>query len=181
MVPLPDAPAVFDIEAIGLTNKANQTNHGLGIGNHPIGQATAFCIGVGVNPGAINPEEEIRRFEYKVEAGAQYAITQPVFDTEQLRDFIKAIEHVKIPIVAGIWPLVSYRNAEFLHNEVPGVRVTPSIMGRMCVASNVSKEAGRAEGLKIAPESLLEGLVLFQGVQVYAPFGTVTYALQILH
>jgi homocysteine S-methyltransferase len=179
MGPYPDATAVFDIDAIGLTNMVNKLNHGLDIGNNPIGQPTAFCIGVGVNPGAINLDEEIRRFEYKVEAGAQYAITQPVFDTDQLRDFIKAIEHVRIPIVAGIWPLVSYRNAEFLHNEVPGVRVTPSIMERMRAASAVSKEAGRDEGLKIARESLLEVRDLIQGVQVSAPFGNVKYALEV--
>src|SRR5712664_517408 len=179
MGPYPDATAVFDIDAIGLTNMVNKLNHGLDIGNNPIGQPTAFCIGVGVNPGAINLDEEIRRFEYKVEAGAQYAITQPVFDTDQLRDFIKAIEHVRIPIVAGIWPLVSYRNAEFLHNEVPGVRVTPAIMERMRAASAISKEAGRDEGLKIARESLLEVREIIHGVQVSAPFGNVKYALEV--
>jgi homocysteine S-methyltransferase len=179
MGPYPDATAVFDIDAIGLTNMVNKLNHGLDIGNNPIGEPTAFCIGVGVNPGAINLDEEIRRFEYKVEAGAQYAITQPVFDTDQLRDFIKRIEHVQIPIVAGIWPLVSYRNAEFLHNEVPGVRVTPSIMERMRGASAISKEAGRGEGLKIARESLLDVRDVIHGVQVSAPFGNVRYALEV--
>ena len=179
MGPYPDATAVFDIDAIGLTNMVNKLNHGLDIGDNPIGQPTAFCIGVGVNPGAINPEEELRRFEYKVEAGAQYAITQPVFDTDQLRDFIKSVEHVRIPIIAGIWPLVSYRNAEFLHNEVPGVRVTPAIMERMRDASAISKEAGRDEGLKIARESLQDVRDLIQGVQVSAPFGNVKYALEV--
>jgi methionine synthase / methylenetetrahydrofolate reductase (NADH) len=179
MGPYPDATAVFDIDAIGLTNMVTKLNHGLDIGNNPIGTPTAFCIGVGVNPGAINPDEEIRRFEYKVEAGAQYAITQPVFDTDQLLDFLKSIEHVRIPIIAGIWPLVSYRNAEFLHNEVPGVRVTPSIMERMRAASAISKEAGRDEGLKIARESLLEVREHIQGVQVSAPFGNVKYALEV--
>lgn len=179
MGPYPDATAVFDIDAIGLTNMVNKLNHGLDLGNNPIGEPTAFCIGVGVNPGAINLDEEIKRFEWKVEAGAQYAITQPVFDTEQLRDFLKRIEHVRIPIIAGIWPLVSYRNAEFLHNEVPGVRVTPSIMDRMRKASAISKEAGRDEGLRIARESLLEVRDEIQGVQVSAPFGNVKYALEV--
>ena len=179
MGPYPDATAVFDIDSIGLTNMVNKLNHGLDLGNNPIGEPTAFCIGVGVNPGAINLDEEIKRFEWKVEAGAQYAITQPVFDTDQLRDFINRIEHVRIPVIAGIWPLVSYRNAEFLHNEVPGVRVTPSIMERMRAASNVSKEAGRDEGLKIARESLLEVRDVIQGVQVSAPFGNVKYALEV--
>jgi len=179
MGPYPDATAVFDIDSIGLTNMVNKLNHGLDLGNNPIGEPTSFCIGVGVNPGAINLDEEIRRFEWKVEAGAQYAITQPVFDTNQLRDFLKRIDHVRIPIIAGIWPLVSYRNAEFLHNEVPGVRVTPSIMDRMRAASNISKEAGRDEGLKIARESLLEVRDEIQGVQVSAPFGNVKYALEV--
>ncbi|HWT03394.1 MAG TPA: bifunctional homocysteine S-methyltransferase/methylenetetrahydrofolate reductase [Pyrinomonadaceae bacterium] len=179
MGPYPDATAVFDIDAIGLTNMVNKLNHGLDLGNNPIGQPTAFCIGVGVNPGALNLDEEIKRFEWKVEAGAQYAITQPVFDTEQLVDFLKRIEHVRIPIVAGIWPLVSFRNAEFLHNEVPGVRVTPSIMERMRVASEKSKEAARDEGLKIARESLVEVKDSIQGVQVSAPFGNVRYALEV--
>jgi homocysteine S-methyltransferase len=179
MGPYPDATAVFDIDSIGLTNMVNKLNHGLDLGNNPIGEPTAFCIGVGVNPGAINLDEEIKRFEWKVEAGAQYAITQPVFDTDQLRDFLKRIEHVRIPIIAGIWPLVSYRNAEFLHNEVPGVRVTTSIMDRMREAAAISKEAGREEGMKIARESLLEVRDEIQGVQVSAPFGNVKYALEV--
>ena len=179
MGPYPDATAVFDIDSIGLTNMVNKLNHGLDLGNNPIGEPTAFCIGVGVNPGAINLDEELKRFEWKVEAGAQYAITQPVFDTDQLRAFLKRIQHVRIPIVAGIWPLVSYRNAEFLHNEVPGVRVTPSIMDRMRNASAISKEAGRDEGLRIARESLLEVREEIQGVQVSAPFGNVKYALEV--
>jgi methionine synthase / methylenetetrahydrofolate reductase(NADPH) len=179
MGPYPDATAVFDIDAIGLTNMVNKLNHGLDIGNNPIGEPTAFSIGVGVNPGAVNMDEELRRFEWKIEAGAEYAITQPVFDTQQLRDFLKRIEHCRIPIVAGIWPLVSFRNAEFLHNEVPGVQVTPEIMDRMRAASTISKEAGRDEGLKIARESLIEVRDLIQGVQVSAPFGNVKYALEV--
>ena len=179
MGPYPDATAVFDIDAIGLTNMVNKLNHGLDIGNNPIGEPTAFSIGVGVNPGAVNMDEELKRFEWKIEAGAEYAITQPVFDTDQLRDFLKRIEHCRIPIVAGIWPLVSFRNAEFLHNEVPGVHVTPEIMERMRAASAVSKEAGRDEGLKIARESLVEVRDVIQGVQVSAPFGNVKYALEV--
>jgi len=142
MGPYPDATAVFDIDSIGLTNMVNKLNHGLDLGNNPIGEPTAFCIGVGVNPGAINLDEEIKRFEWKVEAGAQYAITQPVFDTDQLRGFLKRIEHVRIPIIAGIWPLVSYRNAEFLANEVPGVVVPQSVLKRM--ERITDKDAARA-------------------------------------
>ncbi|HEX8636857.1 MAG TPA: bifunctional homocysteine S-methyltransferase/methylenetetrahydrofolate reductase [Pyrinomonadaceae bacterium] len=179
MGPFPDATAVFDIDSIGLTNMVNKLNHGLDLGNNPIGCPTAFSIGVGVNPGAINLEEEIRRFEWKVEAGAEYAITQPVYDTKQLRSFLKRIEHVRIPIVAGIFPFVSSRNAEFMHNEVPGVVVTQEILDRMRKASDISKEAARDEGLAIARESLTEVRDLIQGVQVSAPFGNVKYALQV--
>ncbi len=179
MGPYPDATAVFDIDAIGLTNMVNKLNHGLDLGNNPIGLPTAFSIGVGVNPGAVNLEEEIRRFEWKVEAGAEYAITQPVFDTEQLRSFLDKISHVKIPIVAGIWPLVSFRNAEFLHNEVPGVNVTPEILETMRIASDKSKEDAREAGIAIARESLNEVRDVIAGVQVSAPFGNVKYALQV--
>lgn len=179
MGPYPDATAVFDIDAIGLTNMVNKLNHGLDLGNNPIGKPTCFTIGVGVNPGAVNLDEEIKRFEWKVEAGAQYAITQPVFDTEQLREFLRRIEHTKIPIVAGIWPLVSFRNAEFLHNEVPGVNVTAEILDRMKIASDKGKEEAREEGIAIARESLLEVRDLIAGVQVSAPFGNVKYALQV--
>ena len=179
MGPYPDATAVFDIDAIGLTNMANKLNHGLDLGNNPIGKPTAFSLGVGVNPGAVNLEEEIRRFEWKVEAGAEYAITQPVFDTDQLRSFLDKISHVKIPIVAGIWPLISYRNAEFMHNEVPGVNVTAEILERMRVASEKSKEDARDEGIAIARESLRDVRDVIQGVQVSAPFGNVKYALQV--
>ncbi len=179
MGPYPDATAVFDIDSIGLTNMVSKLNHGLDLGNNPIGCPTSFCIGVGVNPGAINLDEEIKRFEYKVEAGAEFAITQPVFDVEQLRAFLARIEHVRIPVIAGIWPLVSYRNAEFLHNEVPGVRVTPDIMERMRVASDKGKEYGRDEGLQIARESLVAVRELIQGVQVSAPFNNVRHALEV--
>ncbi len=179
MGPYPDATAVFDIDAIGLTNMVNKLNHGLDLGNNPIGKPTAFSIGVGVNPGAVNMEEEIRRFEWKVEAGAEYAITQPVFDTEQLKRFLEMIEHVRIPIVAGIWPLISFRNAEFMHNEVPGVNVPADILERMRVASDESKEAARDMGIRIAREALTEVHDVIQGVQVSAPFGNVKYALQV--
>jgi homocysteine S-methyltransferase len=179
MGPYPDATAVFDIDSIGLTNMVNKLNHGLDLGNNPTGTPTSFCIGVGVNPGAVNLDEEIKRFEWKVEAGAEFAITQPVFDIEQLQDFLRRIEHLHIPVIAGIWPLVSYRNAEFLHNEVPGVRVTPSIMERMRVASEKGKDAARDEGLQIARETLLEVRETIQGVQVSAPFNNVRYALEV--
>lgn len=177
MGPYPNATAVFDIDSIGLTNMVNRLNHGLDPGGNPIGQPTKFVIGVGVNPGAIDLDHEIRRFEWKVEAGAEYAITQPVFDVKQLKDFLKRIEHCRIPIVPGIWPLTSFRNAEFLNNEVPGVSVPPEILERMRKAEDGA--AALKEGVKIAQEMLLEVREYVQGVQVSAPFGKIPHALEV--
>ena len=179
MGPYPEATAVFDIDAIGLTNLVNGLNHGLDPGGNAIGTPTRFAIGVGVNPAAIDPAHELRRFEWKVEAGAEYAITQPVFDVEQLERFLATIQHVRIPIIAGIWPLVSVRNAEFLANEVPGVSVPDSIIARMRRAGEGGKEAGLAEGIAIAREMLERVRPSVQGVQVSAPFGRVELALEV--
>jgi homocysteine S-methyltransferase len=179
MGPYPNATAVFDIDAIGLTNLVSQLNHGLDPGGNAIGAPTKFTIGVGVNPAALDPTQELKRFEWKVQAGAEYAITQPVFDVSQLEKFLGTIEHTRIPIVAGIWPLVSLRNAEFLANEVPGVVVPPQIIDRMRAASAKSKEHGVAEGIAIAREMLERVRPHVQGVQVSAPFGKVELALEV--
>ena len=179
MGPYPDATAVFDIDSIGLTNLVRNLNHGMDPGNNAIGAPTCFTIGVGVNPAAIDLAQEIKRFEWKVDAGAEYAITQPVFDADQLEKFLERIEHVRIPIVAGIWPLVSVRNAEFLANEVPGVSVPDAVIARMRRANEKSKEAAVAEGIAIAREMLARVRGSVQGVQVSAPFGKVELALQV--
>ncbi|MFP5501839.1 MAG: bifunctional homocysteine S-methyltransferase/methylenetetrahydrofolate reductase [Candidatus Sericytochromatia bacterium] len=178
MGPYPQATAVFDIDAIGLTNLVKRLNQGLDLGGNPVGSQTSFLIGVGVNPGALDLEHELKRFAWKVEAGAQYAITQPVFDPAQLLHFLERIEGFRIPIIAGIWPLVSYRNAEFMQNEVPGVVVPESVMERMRRAE--SGEAARREGIAIAREMLAEVRSQIQGVQVSAPFGKVPFALEVL-
>jgi methionine synthase I (cobalamin-dependent)/5,10-methylenetetrahydrofolate reductase len=180
MGPYPDATAVFDVDAIGLTNLITNLNRGLDPGDNPIGQPTRFAIGVGVNPVAIDPAEELRRFRWKVDAGAQFAITQPVFDAAQLELFFGRIGTPHIPIIAGIWPLVSVRNAEFLANEVPGVSVPEAIIARMRQANDKSKEHAVAEGIAIAREMLERVRPLVQGVQVSAPFGKVELALQVL-
>ena len=179
MGPYPDATAVFDIDAIGLTNLVANLNRGLDPGGNAIGQPTRFVIGVGVNPAAIDPAHEIRRFEWKVDAGAEFAITQPVFDPDQLERFLKKIAHARIPIVAGIWPLVSVRNAEFLANEVPGVAVPDAIIARMRRANEKSKEQAVAEGIAIAREMFERVREYVQGAQVSAPFGKVELALQV--
>ncbi len=181
MGPYPDATAVFDIDSIGLTNLVNRLNHGLDPGGNAIGSATSFTVGVGVNPGAMDTDYELNRFYWKVDAGAEYAITQPVFDADQLLRFIAELERrdIRIPIVAGIWPLVSVRNAEFLANEVPGVTVPDHVIRRMQVAQARSQEHALAEGVAIARELFHAVQPQVQGLQVSAPFGRVELALQV--
>jgi methionine synthase / methylenetetrahydrofolate reductase(NADPH) len=179
MGPYPDATAVFDVDAIGLTNLVHNLNQGLDPGGNQIGTPTRFAIGVGVNPAAIDLATEIRRFEWKVDAGAEFAITQPVFDPDQLERFLDRIAHVRIPIVAGIWPLTSLRNAEFMANEVPGVTVPPPTIERMRHANAISREHAIAEGIAIGREMLERVRPNVQGAQVSAPFGKVELALQV--
>jgi homocysteine S-methyltransferase len=173
----PDATAVFDVDAIGLVNIVNNLNSGLDIGANPLGCGTGFVIGVGANPGLSDLDEEIRRFEYKVQAGAEYAVTQPVFDLRLLEIFLKRIEHCRIPVVAGIWPLVSVRNAEFMKNELR-VSVPDSILERMARAQ--TPEGARAEGVAIAREMLLAVRQTVQGAQISAPQGRYTSAVDVL-
>ncbi|MFN8574002.1 MAG: bifunctional homocysteine S-methyltransferase/methylenetetrahydrofolate reductase [Gemmatimonadaceae bacterium] len=179
MGPYPDATAVFDIDSIGLTNLVHGLNRGLDPGGNAIGRPTSYVIGVGVNPAAIDLELELRRFQFKVEAGAEFAITQPVFDVQQLEQFLERLPATRIPIVAGIWPLVSVRNAEFLANEVPGVVVPEGVIARMRQANERSKEHAVAEGIAIAREMLEAVRGTVQGAQVSAPFGKVELALDV--
>jgi len=173
----PDATAVFDVDAIGLVNIVQNLNRGLDIGGNPIGVGTSFVIGVGANPGVPNLDEEIRRFEYKVEAGGEYAVTQPVFDLSLLETFLRHIEHCRIPVVAGIWPLVSVRNAEFMKNELR-VSVPNSILDRMARAK--TPEAAREEGIAIAREMLVAVRDMVQGAQISAPLGRYASAVDVL-
>jgi homocysteine S-methyltransferase len=180
MGPYPDATAVFDIDAIGLTNLVARLNRGLDPGHNAIGAPTKFVIGVGVNPAAPDLERELSRLHWKVEAGAEFAITQPVFDLEQLDKFLKRIEAFRLPVIGGIWPLVSLRNAEFLANEVPGVTVPAEILDRMRRASERGREQGLAEGVTIAREMLVAVRDRLSGAQVSAPLGKVPVALDVL-
>ncbi|HEX9981773.1 MAG TPA: bifunctional homocysteine S-methyltransferase/methylenetetrahydrofolate reductase [Thermoanaerobaculia bacterium] len=179
MGPYPEATAVFDIDSIGLTNMVNLMNHGLDLGSNPFGEPTCFTIGVGVNPGHLDLEYELRRLDWKVKAGAEYAITQPVFDARQLETFLDRIAPMQLPVVAGIWPLLSYRNAQFMNNEVPGVSVPDDVMERMRIASEKSREHGLREGVAIARETLERVRERVAGVQVSAPLGRVDLALQV--
>jgi homocysteine S-methyltransferase len=173
----PDATAVFDVDAIGLVNVVNRLNHGLDIGGNPIGASTGFTLGVAANPGVPDIDNEIRRFAYKVEAGAEYAITQPVFDMRLLEIFLRRIEEFRIPVIAGIWPLTSLRNAEFMKNDLR-VSMPDEIMARMAAAE--TPEAARAEGIRIAQEMLTAVQPMVQGVQVSAPFGRYALAIEVV-
>lgn len=174
----PDATAVFDVDSIGLTNVVSRLNHGGDIGGQPIGAPTAFHIGVSVNPSASNLDEELRRFEYKVEAGAEFVITRPVFDLGNFERFLARIESARLPVLAGVFPFESARNAEFIANEVPGARVPEALMERMRRADG--QDAAAAEGIAIAREIAhgLRGAV--QGVQVSTQAGNIDAALGVL-
>jgi methionine synthase / methylenetetrahydrofolate reductase(NADPH) len=173
----PDATAVFDVDAIGLVNIVHSLNRGMDLGGNPIGAGTGFVIGVGANPGLTDLDEEIRRFEFKVEAGAEYVVTQPVFDLRLLENFLRRIEHCRIPVIAGIWPLTSVRNAEFMKNELR-VSVPDSILDRMARAQ--APEAARSEGVAIAREMLIAVRQTVQGAQISAPLGRYGSAADVL-
>jgi 5,10-methylenetetrahydrofolate reductase len=178
MGPYPDSTAVFDIDSIGLTNLLHRLNQGLDPGGNSIGEPTRYVVGVAVNQGA-DLGRELERFAWKVDAGADFAVTQPVFDPEQLERFLgRAGSH--IPIIAGIWPLTSLRNAEFLANEVPGVQVPSAVVERMRRAQEHGAAAARAEGVAVAAEMIESVRDLVQGVQVSAPAGRVDSALEVL-
>src|ERR1017187_293606 len=177
----PDATEVFDVDSIGLVNIAQRLNHGLDIGANAIGASTNFTVGVAANPGAPDIENELRRFAYKVEAGAEYAITRPVFDLRLLVNFLERIpEHIKahqIPIIASIWPLTSLRNAEYMKNDLR-LSMPEEIMLRMAQAD--TPDAARQEGIKIAQEMLEAVRPYVQGVHVSAPFGLYNVAAEVI-
>jgi homocysteine S-methyltransferase len=173
----PDATAVFDVDSIGLVSIVRNLNHGLDIGNNAIGASTGFTIGVAANPGVPDIDNEVRRFAAKVEAGAEYAITQPVFDLHLLEAFLQRVEKFRIPVIAGIWPLTSLRNAEFMRKEL-GVSVPDAVMERMQRAD--TPERARAEGVQIAQEMLAAAQYWVQGAQVSAPAGRYAAAVEVL-
>ncbi|OFW03740.1 MAG: bifunctional homocysteine S-methyltransferase/methylenetetrahydrofolate reductase [Acidobacteria bacterium RIFCSPLOWO2_02_FULL_67_36] len=174
----PDATAVFDVDSIGLTNVVTRLNRGLDIAGQGIGHPTAFHVGVAINQGALDLEEEIRRFQYKVEAGAEFAITQPVFDARELAQFLERVAAFRIPVIAGVTPLESVRHAEFMANELPGVHVPDATVERMRRAEAAGQAA--AEGLAIAREVVSEIRPLVQGLQIATAGGSVEAALAVI-
>ncbi len=174
----PSATGVFDMDSIALTSVVKNLNVGIDIAGNQFSPGLSFTLGVGANPVAVDIEREIEKFRQKVLAGAEYAITQPVFDTSMLLDFLKEVEDVRIPIIAGIWPLTSLKNAEFMANEVPGVVVPEQLIERMAQAK--TKEQARTTGIKIAAETVEQIESHVAGFAVSAPFGNVETALAVL-
>lgn len=174
----PDVTGVFDVDSIGLISLAVSLNKGIDLGGKKIPSQTTFVIGAGINPTAQFVEKEIERAFVKAEAGADYFITQPVFDLDVLSHFIDRIKSSGVPVIAGIWPLASYRNALFLHNEVPGVTIPDYIMKRMEIQK--SKEAARDEGILIARNSIELMKEKIAGIQVSPPFGRIDTALEVI-
>jgi methionine synthase I (cobalamin-dependent)/5,10-methylenetetrahydrofolate reductase len=174
---IPDATAVFDVDSIGLTNVINRLNHGLDIGGQSIGEPTGFHTGVMVNPSR-DLDQELRRLEFKVEAGAEFAVTRPVFDVRAFERFLKRVEPMRLPIIVGIWPFESVLNAEFMANEVPGVTVPDAIVERM--RRTTSAEAAAAEGVSVAKEIVIAIKGMAAGVQISTPSGRLDAALDVL-
>ena len=172
--------AVFDVDSIGLTRVAAGLGRGIDAAGRETGVPLSLHMGVGVNPGAIDVQREIDRFRRKLEAGAEFAMTQPVYDPVLLESFLDRLGEPQVPVLVGILPLHSYRNAEFLHNEVPGMRIPGPVRERMRAAEG--KRAARAEGVAIAREALdgVRGLRGVRGVYVMPPFGRYEVALEVL-
>jgi len=173
----PDATQVFDVDSIGLVNIARRLNRGLDVGSNSIGASTNFTVGVSANPGAPDMENELRRFAFKVEAGAEYVITQPVFDLRLLEEFLERIKDRRIPLIAGIWPLTGLRNAEYMKNDLR-ISMPEEMMLRMAQAD--TPQTARAEGIKIAREMVEAVRPYVQGVQVSAPFGNYDVAAEVI-
>jgi methionine synthase I (cobalamin-dependent)/5,10-methylenetetrahydrofolate reductase len=173
----PQATAVFDIDSIGLVHLINNLNHGIDVGEKRIGDPTSFFAGVGLDPNSVNRENEISRLRMKIDAGAEFIITQPVFDTGSLESFMEKVAGNNLYLIAGIWPLVSLRNAEFMKNEVPGVFVPDAVIET--IARYETKEDQLKAGIEIA-QSMVERVLSFvHGIQVSAPFGRYPLALQV--
>jgi homocysteine S-methyltransferase len=159
-----DASHVRDVDSIGLTNVVARLNHGLDIGGQPIGPPTAFHIGVAANPSALNLDDEVRRLHYKLEAGAEFVVTHPIFDPGDLARFVERAGGIPVPVLAGICPIESFRHAEFLANEVPGLRVPAPFLQRLERADDEGRAAD--EGRAIAVEIAAAVRPMVQGVQV---------------
>jgi len=171
----PDATGVFDLDSVALTGVIRDLNCGIDIAGNGFSEPTSLVVGVGANPVASDLDREIERYKNKVAAGAEYAITQPVFDTESFLGFLKKTSDCKIPVIAGIWPFTSYKNAEFMANEVPGVVVGQEFLDKMSQTKDQAQS--RRMGVEIA-RGLMEQINDYvAGFAISAPFGNVKMAL----
>ena len=175
----PFSSGVFDVDSIGLVKLQQRLNRGVDVGGQPLGNGvkTAILSGVGADPNAVDMAREYRRLEEKIASGAEFIITQPVFEPDTLLRFLDKTAHYNIPVIAGVWPFVSYRNAEFMKKEVPGVVVPDWIMEAM--AKYEDKAGQRAEGIRIARSILSEIRHAVRGVATSAPFGSVQTAIEV--
>jgi homocysteine S-methyltransferase len=174
----PDATAVYDVDSIGLIRILDHLNHGCDLAGNLIGPALGFHIGCGADPSKPDMEKEVRRLEEKVDAGAEYVMTQPVYDPRTLEQFLSMVSHIDVPLLVGILPLYSHRNAEFLHNEVPGMSIPDEIRERMRKAG--SGEKAQAEGVAIAQEATRVARDTAQGVYIMPPFNKAELALRVI-
>jgi homocysteine S-methyltransferase len=174
----PDATAVYDVDSIGLIRIMDNLNHGADLAGNLMGPALAIHVGCGADPSKLDTEKEVRRLEEKVKAGAEYIMTQPVYDPRTLERFLSLIKHLDVPLLVGILPLYSHKNAEFLHNEVPGMSIPDDIRERMRVAG--SGERAQVEGVRIAQEATLAARELAQGVYIMPPFNKVELAVRVI-
>jgi len=174
----PESTTVYDLDSVGLLRMISDLNRGIEPSGRSIGSQTGFVKGCGVDPGSVNLEKEVSRLFLKIEAGADFIMTQPVFDSGTMERFLQAIDGIEIPLLIGVWPLASYRNAEFMNNEVPGVHIPDKIMQRMKLANKGPK--ARKEGIAIAREMIVEFRDRVNGIYVMPPFGRLDVALSVL-
>ena len=174
----PDATAVYDVDSIGLIRIMDNLNHGADLAGNLMGPSLAIHVGCGADPSKPDMEKEVRRLEEKVKAGAEYIMTQPVYDPKSLERFLSLMKHIDVPLLVGILPLYSHKNAEFLHNEVPGMSIPDDIRERMRVAG--SGERAQLEGVRIAQEATLAARELAQGVYIMPPFNKVDLAVRVI-
>jgi homocysteine S-methyltransferase len=178
--PYADASAVFDIDSIGLTNVVQGLNRGVDPGGNSIGEPARFVQGVVLNQGAADRDRELERFAFKIEGGADFAVTQPVFDVKALEPFLEHAAEHDVPVIAGVWPFPDLRSAEFLANEMPGVSVPPAVVERMRRAQASGPAVAREEGVAIALEVIGAARPLVAGFHVNAPRRKVDMALRVL-
>jgi homocysteine S-methyltransferase len=176
--PYPDSTAVFDIDSIGLTNVVAGMNRGHDPGGADIGGPTSFVTGVAINPNAVDADRELERIRWKVEAGADFAVTQPLFEETALLRFLEA-SRLDIPILLGVWPFASLRSAEFLANEVPGGHVPVEVLERLRRLGGDPSGASEA-GIEIALDAVERLRGVIAGVHVTSPSGDTPAALEVV-